>query len=320
MYGKYHNIAIRGIETVVPQTRICNKEHLEYIEHLGERKLHKQIKLTGIDSCYVAKEESTEEMCTEAAKRLMKRLGWSASEIKGLILVTQTPSAVMPSTAFLIQKRLDISDDCIVFDVNLGCSGYTSGLTIVGGLLSNLPEGSKMLLLVGDTVTKCLKEDDYQNKMMFGDAGTATGVEAVRSQKLIYMQKSLGQQYDKIYMKDYNDYFHMDGMEVFRYTINQVAGYVKEFMKKSNLTDDDIDYYVFHQAQKHIVDNVAEFAEINPNKILISYAKYGNTAGASIPVTITENYDLVSKSRRLLMCGFGVGLSCGIVYGEIAIK
>lgn len=318
MFSQYDGVAIQGIETVVPQNRISSSV---YSEILGERKVKKQIALTGIRACHVANEtESAEDMCVGAAERLLKRLAWNKKDIRGLVLVTQTPSYVMPSTAFVIQKRLGIEEDCIVFDVNLGCSGYTTGLNIVGSLLSNLSVGDKMLLLVGDTVTKYLKEDDVQSKMMFGDAGTATGLEKVRDGKLICLQKSLGQGYDKIYMKNYKDYFHMDGMEVFRYTINQVVGYMKEFMERTGLIDEDIDYYVFHQAQKHIVDNVAEFCDVPKDKLLISYEEYGNTAGATIPVTLYVNRAALKHGEnRILMCGFGVGLSCGIVYGTVKI-
>lgn len=318
MFGKYNNVMIRGIETVFPKKRVDNSE---YEEQLGERKVSKQIKLTGIRSCCVSDDtETTETMCAQAAERLLARLKWSREEIKGIILITQTPSCVMPATAFRIQKRLEIGENCIAFDVNMGCSGYTTGLTIAGGLLSNLDPGSKILLLVGDTVTKCLDENDFQTKMMFGDAGTATGLEVVPENRLLYMQKSIGEGCDAIFMKDQNDYFHMDGMQVFRFTINEVLNYIKEFMGKAGLTDDDVDYYVFHQAQKHIVDHVAEFCGIDESKLLISYEEYGNTSGASIPVTLTLNQEKLKEGKnRVLMCGFGVGLSCGIVYGDVSI-
>lgn len=318
MFGKYNNVMIRGIETVFPKKRVDNSE---YAEQLGERKVSKQIKLTGIRSCRVSDDtETTETMCAQAAERLLARLKWSREEIKGIILITQTPSCVMPATAFRIQKRLEIGENCIAFDVNMGCSGYTTGLTIAGGLLSNMELGSKMLLLVGDTVTKYLDENDIQTKMMFGDAGTVTGLEVVPENRLFYMQKSIGEGCDAIFMKDQNDYFHMDGMQVFRFTINEVLGYIKEFMEKTGLTDDDVDYYVFHQAQKHIVDHVAEFCGIDESKLLISYEEYGNTSGASIPVTLTVNQEKLKEGKnRVLMCGFGVGLSCGIVYGDVGI-
>lgn len=318
MFGEYNNVAIRGIETVLPGKKVDNSE---YVAQLGERKVSKQIKLTGIRSCHVSDDtETTEVMCVEAAEGLLARLRWSREEIRGIILVTQTPSCVMPATAFRIQKRLGIGEGCIAFDVNMGCSGYTVGLTIAGGLLSNLEPGSKMLLLVGDTVTKCLDENDIQTKMMFGDAGTATGLEVVPDHRLFYMQKSLGEGCDAIFMKDQNDHFHMDGMRVFRYTINEVLGYIREFMEKTGFTDDDIDYYVFHQAQKHIVDHVAEFCEIDEAKLLISYEECGNTSGASIPVTLSVNLEKLQHGKsRVLMCGFGVGLSCGIVYGDVVV-
>lgn len=315
MFGVYKDIAITGIETVFPHTRIQNVQCKTYEDALGSRKVKKQIKLTGIDSCYVAQTETTEDMCVSAAEKLISRLNWNKSEIRGIILVTQTPSFVMPSTAFAIQKRLGIGEDCIVFDMNLGCSGYTSGLTVAGGMLNNMEEGSKMLLLVGDTLTKCLEKEDYQNRLMFGDAGTATALEKVSDNKMIYMQKSLGENYDKIFMKDSSDYFHMDGMEVFRYTIDQVVGYVREFMERAALQEEDIDYYIFHQAQKYIVDNVVDFVGIEKDKVLISYDTHGNTGGASIPVTIAKHKELFSGKRtRVLLCGFGVGLSCGIAY------
>lgn len=318
MFGEYGRIAIRGIETVVPEKRIDNSE---YVKQLGERKVSKQVRLTGIRSCHVSTDaETTETMCTEAAERLLDRLGWLREEIRGIILVTQTPSYVMPATAFRIQKKLGIGENCIAFDVNMGCSGYTTGLTITGGLLANLGTGSKMLLLVGDTVTKCLEENDIQTRMMFGDAGTATALETVPESSLVYMQKSLGEGCDAIFMKDQMDHFHMDGMQVFRYTINEVLSYIGEFMKKAELSDDDIDYYVLHQAQKHIVDHVAEFCGIPDHKLLVSYGEYGNTSGASIPVTLTSNREkLLEGNKRVLMCGFGVGLSCGIVYGTVMV-
>lgn len=318
MFGEYNNVIIRGIETVLPKKKVDNSE---YAEQLGERKVSKQIKLTGIRSCHVSDDtETTETMCVEAAERLLTRLNWLKEEIRGIILVTQTPSCVMPATAFRIQKTLGVGENCIVFDVNMGCSGYTTGLTIVGGLLSNLEPGSKMLLLVGDTVTKCLDENDIQTKMMFGDAGTATGLEVVLENRLLYMQKSIGEGCDAIFMRDQNDYFHMDGMQVFRFTINEVLNYIKEFMEKAGLTDDDVDYYVFHQAQKHIVDHVAEFCGIDESKLLISYEEYGNTSGASIPVTLTMNQEKLKEGKnRVFMCGFGVGLSCGIVYGDVKV-
>lgn len=318
MFGEYNSVAIRGIETTVPRTIIDNRE---YAGQIGERKVSKQIKFTGIQSCHVTdNSETTETMCTEAAKRLLARLEWQREDIRGLILVTQTPSCRMPATAFRIHRELELEEDCIVFDVNMGCSGYTTGLTIAGGLLSPLPPGSKMLLLVGDTMTKCLGEHDIQTKMMFGDAGTATGLEALPDNRLFYMQKSSGKGCDAIYMKDQADFFHMDGMRVFRYTINEVLEYIKEFKERTGICEDDIDYYVFHQAQKHILDNIADFCGIDREKLLISYETYGNTSGASIPVTLTTNCEKLRPGKnRVLMCGFGVGLSCGIVYGEVTV-
>lgn len=319
MQGIYSNIKLQGIEVTVPKRCI---ENSNYYEVLGEKKVRKQVKLTGIESCYQAEgEESTENMCFDAAENLLKRLKWNREEIRVFILVTQTPSCVMPSTAFILQSRLGIGENCMVFDMNLGCSAYTAGIQVAAGMLEKCGEGSKGLLLVGDTVSKTVAEEDYQNKMMFGDGCAATALEVREGSTLKFMQKSDGSQYDKIFMKDWQDCFHMDGMGVFHFTINQVVGYLKEFKEKFSINEEDIDFYVFHQAQKYIIDNLVDFAEVPEEKVLNSYTRYGNTAGASIPVSLCVNKDKIAalgKERvRLLLCGFGVGLSCGCVMTEV---
>ena len=312
--GNLTGIKLCGIEAALPEREIINAEYSLYREHLGERKLRKQLEITGIRSCRVSDNETTESLCTEAASRLLTRLGWESSDIRGIVLVTQTPSQVMPSTAFCIQNNLGIPEDCIAFDVNLGCSGFVTGLMIAGSILQGLPVGARFLLLTGDTVTKTLVEEDIANRMMFGDAGCAAALERRDGDDILFLQKSLGEHYDRIFMKDQADHFHMDGMAVFHFTIDQVVGYIRQFMEEFNLSDDDIDYYLLHQAQKYIVENVAEFAHISDEKILISYDTCGNTSCASIPLTMALHRDRLPAGTRVLCCGFGVGLSCGIAY------
>lgn len=319
MQGIYTNVRIKGINTVVPVRCI---ENTDYFGTLGEKKVKKQMKLTGIQRCHIAGDgETTEEMCFRASEELLTRLSWDRSRIRALILVTQTPSCLMPSTAFLLQKRLSLGEDCMVFDINLGCSAYTAGLQVIAGLLQKCGEGAKGLLVVGDTVSHCVGQEDYQTKMMFGDGAAATAVEIQESSKMSFMQKSDGSQYDKIFRKDWQDSFYMDGMAVFHFTINQVVKYIGEFKERFEIPEEDIDFYVFHQAQKYIIDNLVEFAQIPEEKVLTSYQDYGNTAGASIPITLCSNVDALKKLGkervRLLLCGFGVGLSCGCVWLEV---
>lgn len=314
MFGKYSNIAICGITSVVPSKNVENLDCVS--DELTDKKINKQIKLTGIERRRVLTGEQTaSDLATKAAEELIHNLGWEKDTIKIIVYVTQAPDIEIPSTALLIQKRLEIGTDCLAFDVNLGCSGYVAGIQIVAGLIHEM--GGRALLLASDGRSNS-KRQNAADYLLFGNAGTATAIEASEQHTLMYQHESDGRRWQTIYRKLGGSTI-MDGNAVFAFAINDVADSIKRTMEYFSLNMDDIDYFIFHQGQKMIIDNVAEICGIPLDKMLYSLKDYGNTSCASIPLSICNETLKLKQQQQAYMylCGFGVGLSWGSVILKI---
>lgn len=322
MEGKFNNIKIQGISTVVPQ---CIEDNAKYETVLGARRTKKQIKLTGVHRRHVAgKHQRPSDLCYVATTRLIDKLKWKKEDIKILIYITQSPNYNHPSTAFFLQTRLGLDKNCIVYDINLGCSSFNVGVQVVSSMLQQCNLHDKALLLLGDVAGKVrnpegkLKADDIAHDMLFGAAGVAIGIEKVDNNELYYLNKSDGSGFDAIIgYKGRVPY--LNGAKVFSFAINDVSADLNKFREKYNLSENSIDYYIFHQAQDLILDNIVDGCNIPYDKELRSLKEYGNTSGASVAVTICANREELCKKDKvkLLLCGFGVGLSWGYIYTEI---
>lgn len=317
MYGEIKNIHITGMCAAVPNNRVNNLD--AFSTRFGEKKIERQIRMIGIEERRVAEDGITSSLlCETAARKLMDELGWERDSIRALLYVTETPNHIAPSTAFEIQKNLGIGDDCVVYDINLGCSGWIVGMqtisSIMRGIETNNDEPVRGLLLTGSISTSHMAENDYATAMLFGDAGAVTALELSASEEgFVYMQKSDGTGYRHIIMDHQDESVQMNGPAVFEFTINQVVDSVKKFVDHYEIKDDQIDYYVFHQAQKFIVDNMIEMIGCPNEKVLSSYPSFGNTAAAAIPLTLCLHEQTLKKKKRIsvMAAGFGVGLSWG---------
>ena len=311
--GCIKNIKIAGIASAVPKNTIDN---IAFAEQMGKKRNMRQIKLTGIKKRHIcAKGQSASDFATYAADKLLNHLHWSREEIKILIFVTQQPDLSRPSTAMLIQKRLGLGINCTCFDVNMGCSGFTVGLQIIASMLSVV--GGKGLLLVGDG--RYVDEDMHSTSdLLFGDGGAATAIEVENGYNMVFNQKTDGYRVDTIMCRR-NGGSQMDGNAVLMFSLNEVSDNIKNFRNQYGLTEDQIDYYVFHQGQKIILQGIANECNILWEKVLNSYENYGNTSSASIPISICENLQILKEKKQvnLLLSGFGIGLSWGCVYLNI---
>lgn len=311
--GCIKNIKIAGIASAVPKNTIDN---IAFVEQMGKKRNMRQIKLTGIKKRHIcAKGQSASDFATYAADKLLNHLHWSREEIKILIFVTQQPDLSRPSTAMLIQKRLGLGTNCTCFDVNMGCSGFTVGLQIIASMLSVV--GGKGLLLVGDG--RYVDEDMHSTSdLLFGDGGAATAIEVENGYNMVFNQKTDGYRVDTIMCRR-NGGSQMDGNAVLMFSLNEVSENIKNFRNQYGLTEDQIDYYVFHQGQKIILQGIANECNILWEKVLNSYENYGNTSSASIPISICENLQILKEKKQvnLLLSGFGIGLSWGCVYLNI---
>ena len=325
------NVRIAAVACAVPQKRVT---YLDDAAEFGEAEMEKIATTTGIRERRVAcRGVTTSDLCIAAAERLFETGQWPKDSIDAVIMVTQSPDYFLPATACTVQSRLGLPTSCAAFDVNLGCSGYTYALWFAGHLIAG-GAASRVLLLVGDVANK-VHPKDRSAKPLFGDAGSATIVEACPGAPRMFFRvgtDGTGQNHlivpagvgrlphspataVEIEGEDGNvrslDNLHMNGAEVFIFTLSKVPGLLKAAAADAGWTFDDIDAVVLHQANQFMLKHVAKSAKIPLDKIPISLDMFGNTSSASIPITLVSRVGppTAESPRRLLLAGWGVGWS-----------
>lgn len=331
------HIKLSGLAGCVPQQTQDNKE----IEILPPNERELFINTVGIRYRKVVPDGVTaSDLCYTAAERLLTDLNWNREEVKILVFITQTPDYLIPNTSSILQDKLKLPKSCLAFDVNLGCSGYVYGLSIVGSLLQNMP-GAKALLLVGDISTRTISMRDKSTAPLFSDAGTATALEHNASGKMYFNLQTDGKEYDDIIIPDgafrnpvslqsfeVKTYeggikrtdlsMKLDGIKIFNFALREVAPNINTLLTETAIDKNNIDYFVFHQANKLMLESVRKKLQLEPAKVPYSLYHYGNTSSATIPLTMLVNLrsQLQSQPLKLLLSGFGVGLSWGSAYLE----
>lgn len=333
MLKKLHNVKISAISVCVPKREVDIYDNkLIYGGNL--KKLHKVVSGTGFHKRHILPENSkitAGDLCQKAAEELFKS-GMYRDDIAAVIVVTQFPDYSGPATACVIHGNLGLSEDCLTFDINQGCTGYIYGLMIASSLIGK--DCKKILLLVGDTPTKTHGNglDAIDDAPIFGDGGSATIIEYSEGKDIVFEIGSRGKDYDVIIaengafrnppsleMFDENGKFNyghkMDGLKVFDFTMNTVPVSINKLMQTMNLKDENIDYYIFHQANKMIIENIVTGTDISIDKVLRNTIfKYGNLSCASIPSVICDEYQKFNnKDNTVVLSGFGIGLSWGSV-------
>jgi 3-oxoacyl-[acyl-carrier-protein] synthase III len=331
-------VKFSGIAASVPQNEVSNFD----CELLDEKERKLFVRSVGIEKRRVAdKGICASDLCEKAATELLKELQWKKETIDILIFVTQTPDYITPSTSILLQEKLGLKKSCLAFDINLGCSGYVYGLSVLGSLLSNMP-GSKGLLLVGDVSSACISPNDKSTVPLFSDAGSATALEYNDASKNFYFNlESDGKGYEAIIipeggyrnpvtvgsleMKEIEKgivrngtHLILRGIDIFNFSVREVPQNIAALMKQVNVSKDEVDFLLLHQANKIINDAIAGALNFPDDKVPSSLRHYGNTSSASIPVTmvVALQEKLQTKKLNLLLSGFGVGLSWGSVMVE----
>ena len=340
MFLEFSNVRIAGIAAAVPK----KTQEIINSDYGAEEDRIKFSKTTGVISRRLSSsDQCTSDFCFAAAEKLIKDLGWNKKDIEVLIFVTQTPDYILPSTAIVLQERLGLPTSCAAFDVNLGCSGYPYGLSMVASFLSAMV-GKKGLLLVGDTSSKGVLPSTVATiPPLFGDCGTATALEWKENRHPIYSAlENDGRGCETIMHKygmyrypfkpgnfkaEINEYgnieldtgFVLDGLEVFNFSVREVPKAVKGLLDKFNLKQDDLDCFVFHQANKLMNEIIRKSLKIPAEKHPYTLGKYGNTSSATIPLTLVSEMreQVTSGVLNTLMCGFGVGLSWGTLVTKL---
>ncbi|MEK5429912.1 ketoacyl-ACP synthase III [Lysinibacillus sp. FSL R7-0073] len=329
--ANFSNICISGIACAVPKNVVDNDT---YSSTLGDLEVKKFIENTGVKKRYVShSKQTTSDLCYEAASKLLKHKEHDSESIDALIFISQTPDYIQPATSHILQKRLGLAKSCMCLDVNLGCSGYVYGMFLASSLIQS-GAVDRVLLLVGDILRKN-PVTEIKDQMLFGDAGSATIVE--RGENTVQgILNANGEGYTSLItpgagtrrvLKEEESYWEitkpeMEGSEVFEFTIKEIPKIFKQFFNTFDKHIDDFDYCILHQANLFMLKHIGKKIKVQPEKLPISIDRYGNTNGASIPMTIVDLCDLenISKNVKLISSGFGIGLSWGIISFEVEGK
>lgn len=310
---------ISSICQYLPKNRISIKKFC--LEKNWDYK--KLIDKTGIKFIYKSKhDESALSMAITAAKKLKVK----KNDINALIYVTQSPEFHLPTNACVIQDKLNLNKNIIAFDVNQGCSGFIYGLFLAQQIIKNNSKG-KVLLLCSDTYTKNININNKSCSTIFSDAASASLISKYKKKNsnfLFYTDgsgaKDLILNYSGFnYKKDLSPELFMNGRKVLSFTMNVVPDLIKKLIKKEKIEINKIKYFIFHQASKIVIDNLTRILNIPSKKVYRNYSKYGNTVSSTIPICLNEllKKKLVKKGDKILLCGFGVGLSAGTTIMEV---
>ena len=296
---------ISGISGCVPKNKIKNNLSNKEKRYVG-------VLSANYDKTGTLK---TSDLCLEAAKNLLKKLKWKNEEIKYIFFISQTRDFIFPSTACILQDKLNLSKNVLAYDIPLGCSGFVYG--IFNSFLFTDKIKGKGLLLLGDMSNKFIDKNDRQNRILFGDGGVAVGIEYSKQTTKSYFSfgtDGSGSDYIKYDSDQFNNNvekkFIMKGGNVFQYMSKKIPLEIYDLLKKSKIKLDDINFFAPHQASKFLINKISEKLKIDKKKVLLSLKYFGNTNSASIPLTLLNAKNKV-KNSKVLISGFGVGLSWG---------
>lgn len=306
-----------GVSTCVPQHCVDN---LAQADKYGADEVRKVVSMAGVRQRRVVEPGMTSaDLCFEAAARLLQQLQWSPDSITGLIFVTQTPDYFLPSSSCLLHKWLGLSDGCATFDIGLGCSGYPYGLYIAASMLK-AGGHRRILLLHGETPSRFVHPDDHSSTLQFGDAGSATAIEAVDEGHASFCLHTDGSGFDSLIVPgggfrdrapaDPRDLgLRMDSAAIFNFTITRMPALIEEALALEGLRTDEIDQFVFSQSNRFTIKHLSRKCGLPPERVPLTIEDTANCGGPSVAVTLARSWTQPASPQRVMLLGYGVGLS-----------
>lgn len=323
---------IKAIDYYLPQRILTNEE---LVKEFPEWSVEKVAEKVGVDSRHLAApNETAGDMAEKAARRLFEAYQIEPSSIDFLLLCTQSPDYFLPSTACLLQNRLGIPTSAGAFDYNLGCSGCIYGMAVAKGLIA-AGIAKNILLLTAETYNKYLHPNDKSNRSIFGDGAAAClistegfaeigefslGTDGSGANNLIVKTGATRQKESTgKYLEDeeghiwYDDYLYMNGGAIFNFTLDTVPVMMKDIMCKNSIAEEQINYYVFHQANKFMLNTIRKVCVLPKDKFYINLSNTGNTVSSTVLIGLKDCYvnNTIKKGDVVMISGFGVGLSWG---------
>jgi 3-oxoacyl-[acyl-carrier-protein] synthase-3 len=321
---------IKAISYYLPERVVTNEQ---LVEEFPEWSVDKIAKKVGINERHIAADDETAgDMAYKAAEKLIQENAIKRDSIDFVLLCTQSPDYFLPSTSCIIQSRLGLPTKCGAFDFNLGCSGYEYGLAVAKGLIVS-GVAKNVLLLTAETYNKHIHPKDKGNRTIFGDGASASLISTDGFAKIgEFVLGSDGSGYDRLILKtgamrhyqplndfheDENgtplssDHLYMDGKAIFDFTSDIVPPMIEETLAKHQLTMEDVNLFVFHQANRYMINYLRKLMEIDKDKFYVFMETVGNTVSSTIPIALCEAKKEGKLHGNVVLAGFGVGLSYG---------
>lgn len=320
---------IKAISYYLPEKMVTNED---LVAEFPEWTVEKIATKVGVDQRHVAAEnETASDMAVKASEKLFSEYSDVKREVIDFILLcTQSPDYFLPTTACIVQERLGLTTKCGALDFNLGCSGYEYGLALAKGLIV-AGISQNVLLITSECYTKHLHPRDKGNRTIFGDAATATiistdgfaeigefclGSDGTGAEHLIvktgamrYPEAANDLKFDENGNPCSSDYLYMNGAEIFNFTLKSVPSMVRDTLLKNHLEKDEIDLFVFHQANRFMLNHLCKKLKIKESKFFINIENIGNTVSSTIPIALCDAKTAGLLHGNILLAGFGVGLS-----------
>lgn len=313
---------IKQIEYYLPEQIVRN---IDLTKEFPEWEADKIEEKVGIRSRHVAlKDETALDMAYQAGEKLLSTT--DRSKVDFLILCTQSPDYFLPTSACILQDKLKLRKNIGAFDFNLGCSGFVYGLGIVKGII-NSNMAKNVLLITSETYSKHMHRSDKGSRSIFGDGATATLIEKSEEDgihEFVFgtdgsgmnnlIVKRGGMRYGQTDNYDNQDNcLYMNGPEIFNFTLDVIPILVKKTLEVNNLTSEEINYFIFHQANKFMLDYLRKKLKVDPGIFYNNLLTTGNTVSSTIPIAIKDCIDnnLIKSKDKIMIAGFGVGYSWG---------
>jgi len=331
---------ISSVEYYLPEQVLSNEDLEKLFAGWSAEKIYSK---TGVSRRHIASQsECSSDLGVKAALSLMERYDVKPADVDVLIFCTQTPDYCIPSTSCIMQDRLGLPTSCAVFDINLGCSGFVYGLWTASAYIRS-GMAHNVLLITADTYSKLIHPLDKSVRTIFGDAAAAAlicadggiaqvgdfvlGTNGSGHQNLIASTSGfrVSRSAETAMEKEDEsgnirslDNLHMNGPNILTFTLRVIPKNIQKLLDKAGLTLNDVDWFIFHQANKFILDRLVSKLRIPENKVPICLEECGNTVSSSIPITLKDcqQRGLFQNGDRIMLVSFGVGYSWGSVMLE----
>jgi 3-oxoacyl-[acyl-carrier-protein] synthase III len=328
---------IKSLGVYLPENILTNEQLAEEFGRWEPEKIENKL---GIKERHIAsRDETAGDMAFKAAVSVLS--GYDSDRIDMLILCTQSPDYFLPTTACVLQDRLKLRKDIGAFDFNLGCSGFIYGLAMAKSFIAS-GVAKNVLLITSETYSKYIHPRDLALKTVFGDGAAATIIESSEEEHILgFVLGTDGSGKDNLIVPNgclrnawdpmaeehrtesediYTDNnLFMNGPEIFNFTIDAVPAAVDQCLKMNGMSLNDIDYFIFHQANKYMISYLRKKLGIPPEKFYSDMVHTGNTVSATIPIAYKDalTNGKISPGSRVMLCGFGVGYSWGCVIVKV---